>query len=962
MEDIAAKVKGVEESLKASNLSDEQKQDIGDTINSLRNDSKVLEANSKSVRDIVDNLDKMRGSQETVRGASLEELKKKAQEHLGQSIPDPNYSPEETQSAIDDLIGNPDLLEKDTNGQIKLNNDVVSSVGQKVRDLTESSNALSDYMEEADRLAKELHDHPATEKDEAGNKMIADLKRSVQEARKKIGINPAQYAGTELAKKFEEASVKNLSSNMPPEDKATKMKAISDEAQMLQKEFVARATETLRRESLPEDWAKSEEKKEKTESPKMVSLRYLEFNPPIKDTFKPMISNLESTVSNIAAKKSASGPELMTFIQTARKADQLYMQQLEYMEELAKNLNRHTEPSGSLDKDTATEIQKRLMTDYNMVKSGWEKLFGEDWDMFFQHASSVPEKSMVTDMLAKILTAIGSWTNTDKASVKSWLGAHKKALKGMWDTGNKIRAAMGEGKKKEEASVNGRAQVQKPEDTDPFWTVKTKTDESGKPVGTVRKMAASEDFDPTNIENWLGSAPRKYLESLPKISVNDWDIIESLYGKKKSEYDDIIHGNQMILNSNEDKAKVKALMEEAARKGSEKSRMEALKDARVNIDGRDIRISEAGSVFNRELSKYLSRKNALLIKRKDIYDRLMKYQYAVDTGEKFVSDAGEWESDATGKKYKKHKMDTELTRRETQSIADQFYRGLFWYLQDYWGTGVGSGSVFGGRDSAEFSHLYDTMKAIADLRSNPTIQKVIMAGNNARKELREVKEAISRTRAGMKKLGVKPDDVLDRVAARYGNRNFREEDLKGLNDRAEKDKRTSREPGFASGVNLYFLMAHRDQLLAMIRQKKSMYNLLSESADIQYKVSVLNSIAARTKDPSVKKEIEERIKLMQKALDEDIVKKKKRAEEAEKEAQEVSLEADKTRKEVPILQEAIEESGLTDAKQEGVPEGMPKQASYRNDPNFDLTVFYGSVLQAKIADMTARQLIINQSK
>jgi len=169
-------------------------------------------------------------------------------------------------------------------------------------------------------------------------------------------------------------------------------------------------------------------------------------------------------------------------------------------------------------------------------------------------------------------------------------------------------------------------------------------------------------------------------------------------------------------------------------------------------------------------------------------------------------------------------------------------------------------------------------------------------------------------------------------------------------------------PGFASGVNLYFLMAHRDQLLAMIRQKKSMYNLLSESADIQYKVSVLNSIAARTKDPSVKKEIEERIKLMQKALDEDIVKKKKRAEEAEKEAQEVSLEADKTRKEVPILQEAIEESGLTDAKQEGVPEGMPKQASYRNDPNFDLTVFYGSVLQAKIADMTARQLIINQSK
>jgi len=324
----------------------------------------------------------------------------------------------------------------------------------------------------------------------------------------------------------------------------------------------------------------------------------------------------------------------------------------------------------------------------------------------------------------------------------------------------------------------------------------------------------------------------------------------------------------------------------------------------------------------------------------------MRYQYAVDTGEEFVD-----KSEGKDPELKK-----ELTRRETQSIADQFYRGLYWYLQDYWASPIGKESVFGGRDSAEFSHLYDTMKAVVGVRSNPTIQKVIMAGNNARKELREVLEAIARTKSGLKRLGIDPDDMLDRVASKYGSKDFKEDNLQELEKRVGKDKRTSNEPGFASGVNLYFLVSHRDQLLAQIRQKQAMNKVLSDAADIEYKVSVLNSISAKTKDPSLKREIEQWVKGMEKAMEEEIKSKK-----AVEEAKEVSLQAEKTRMEVPLLQEAIEESKSKDVESPAET-SVPKVANYRDDPNFDLTVFYGDLLQSKITSIAAMHVVRGASK
>jgi len=391
----------------------------------------------------------------------------------------------------------------------------------------------------------------------------------------------------------------------------------------------------------------------------------------------------------------------------------------------------------------------------------------------------------------------------------------------------------------------------------------------------------------------------------------------------------------MIVDGAGSKGLVKRLMEEASRRAKELARTEALKEATVEVGGRKIPVAEAGDVFNRELSSYLRKKNELLIKKDQYMKALDRTEHQIDTGEEFV------EVDEKGTPT----MKMELTDRETQSIVDQFYRGLFWYLQDYWVTVPGREAVFGTRESPEFSKLYDTMKAISGVRSNPSIQKVIRAGNEARRVLRDVNFSIRKISRGLRRLGVDPQETIKDIAEKYGSTDRRMTSL------AEDEKRIKSavpmEGRFKSGVQLYFLVRYRDQLKAQMESKNAMYDLLRESAATEYKVSVLESIKANSKDETLNNEIDRRIKVMREDAERLVA---KNADTAGEDIGKIVGQSMKTTSDVETLREAIEKSPDEEKKPE------PKEASYRDRQGFDPNIFYGKVMQDMIASLAARHI------
>ena len=440
--------------------------------------------------------------------------------------------------------------------------------------------------------------------------------------------------------------------------------------------------------------------------------------------------------------------------------------------------------------------------------------------------------------------------------------------------------------------------------------------------------------DPKTVD-WIPSAGRKYLEDIPATGIKDWIIIQTLFGQKQSEYKDLVKKGQLAIDSG-NKETLRKLMGEVNTRVQELVRMKALADAKVEIGGKKIRVSDVGDVFNRELSQYLTNKNELLLKQAQVNKDITRYKHQIDFAKEFVG------TDATGKA----EMKKELTDREMQSIIDQLYRGLFWYLQDYWSTNVGREAVFGAREAPEFSELYDTFKAFSGVRSNPTIQKVIRAGSEARKHLRTVNMAIGRISRGMKTLGQDPEEVVKNIKDRYGVREGREVSLPEV-EKQMKAKRDSMDRTTSSGVTLYMLMKHKEQLERQLEQKNAMYRLLNESASEDYKIQVLNNIKAATQDPSLVSEIDKQIAL----ITEDKNNKVFTAPSVSKAVEEINRTVTEALKEVEEL-ETIK--GALDVEQEAAKQ--EKQASYKNHPSFDAGVFYGSILQSKIAEMAARIL------
>jgi len=893
--------------LKSSDLTDEEKEEVEAAISEMQGRIRNLRANAQTATEIIKRLEQMRGRQKALREESAQDLRRRCDEFLDREIPEPEISKGEVVRALDEMIDQPKLMGKKSFGSFEFDSKIVDGILRRAVDLSSKNEDLAKYALEGEALAKAINEHPSKEQDPALQDSASKLRGRLEEARKSRDVSPLSYAESRLSEKLREALSASVQEGLPPDEAEKAAKAVSDKVDAFRKNFTARASQLTRRENLPTDWIEKELKKERPPQERSRTIKYLDLNPPVKNTFAPMVAALMSDAKSMQSSGTAKGAKLMAYLQSAREVTGRYVSQLEYMSELVDNALRFTRPGGKVSEEDAKRARERLESDYATVKEGQKALFG---------AAGTPsvERSAISDAVVSALKNVPDHSVADQTSVRSWLESHRKDLKKIAELTRTISEKMEGGSKAPVPAPAGRATANVPDESDPFWS----------------KRAADDDFDPTDIENWLSSAPRQYLEDLPRIPMDDWDIIEALYGKRMAEYKDLVRGNQMVLDSEADKSKLKKLMTEARQRAA---RLEALKDATATVGAEKVRLADAGNVFNKRLSQYLAKKNRLLMKRRALMEGLQRFQHSIDTAEDFV-DTG----NGKGAEMKKP-----LTKREMQSITDQFYRGLFWYLQDYWRTPVGKETVFGGRESPEFSQVYDTMKALSGVRSSPVIQRVIIAGNKARGELREIQDNIRKRRAGLKRLGIDPDDMLDKFEKKYGKRG-------ASKDESEKELESAKEPGYRLGFSLYVLTRHRDQLLAQIRQKKAMNKLLGEAVSAEYKKNVLESIAANSADPALKRQIEDRVRGMEGDLKEEMERKAKAAEE---EAKEVSIEAERMREGIP---DEVMEAPTVGTEEPAIQEAKPKESSYRADPNFDLALLYSDAVQSVISSLAERAM------
>jgi hypothetical protein len=911
-------------------------------VKGLENDISYTLENEKALRGLMEEIDSMYSKQKELSKASEPGLSKNINEVLSKPLPKPTMTDAEMKQTVEQYV-------KSKNRQKII--DFVLDVDNANKPIQNELEILKNTKSSVDKL---YGDSP--ERQEMYRK-VDDRKKELSEL---LVSDPREYYVNKVVEGF-----KSRMKEMSPEQESK-----------IRKEL----TEHLEKKIPGSRWKAYEEEEKKKETsglkPKMVIEKYLQLYPLSFGGESAIRAVAKSTVDSLS-KKADGTTDSLGFKELVRDAKKYESTALQLGDSFKKFVVIGTTQVVIRSLEDVDKMENRFVNSLSTVNAYID----------FANETRAVVDSAANKLEASIPKDTQEWKKSSAEGVKK-LEEMKKEIDDFW---SEIKKDILEYRKNKNLKLNlGKAQPLKPEESDPFWSTRTryedmpkaqkgvpgrtkrKTDyplqkdtdpEWGKPAPVdesipeaVMSKTASEDddgIDKSNIENWLKSSPRKYLEDLSRIGINDWDLIESLYGEKKAEYRDLVRGNQMIIDGPEAKERVKKMMEEVDRKAKELARIESLKDMRIPIGGQMVKVSDVGDVFNRELSSYLSKKNTAQMKLsmyQTLYDRLMQesaaYKEFVEIPEDFdtkpVMERGEED---------KAKEKMEPTERETQAITDQFYRGLFWYLQDYWKTRSGKESMFGSRESPEFSKLYDATKAMVGVRSTPVIQKVILAGSQARKHLRDVKNSIRGIATKLKRIDVDPSAVIERIKNQYGlsDKNFTSmEDITKEEERVKRNIPT--EPTQTTGVHLYFLMKYRDQLESLLESKNAMYEILREVVPAEYKVSVLEAIKSKTADKNLIGEIDKRIKIIREdaeALAE------RKTKDAEKDIGKAVLKGIDTVKKSEILQGAIEET--PQLTEESVDE-EDKQASYMNRPGFDLGIFYGKVLQDKIASMAARYL------
>ncbi len=445
-----------------------------------------------------------------------------------------------------------------------------------------------------------------------------------------------------------------------------------------------------------------------------------------------------------------------------------------------------------------------------------------------------------------------------------------------------------------------------------------------KQAGTGEPDAERED--PVNL---IKSHPG-YEEKIPEERVMDWDIIEALFERDQ----DSLKGFKDVFQKGGVDLADKKLLRQLNRKttvlADRIDKLGKLKDLKVTIDGKPVKVSEVGKEFNKLLEEYTAKKNELtqrqnsaLMKKSDIRFQLNELLNLIGLdADEILNEANNVaasrkEHDPEGKvdmtqildevieeKDPESKEFKGFTEKELVSIENQFYRDMFWALMRKWGDKIGERVVFGEKTKPEFSMIYDTFKNLTGVKSNPILSKVIRIAQESRRMLKELKKKLRDMEQAYK--GTKQDvtqtteykDTLNRV----------------------------------------------NHLKKLIAQKKTMNKIIATEVDAEFKMNVFEKIKGMTKDPNLIEMIDNKIdsyKKQAEALAED------KARELEEEGKALAGDIN-----------AIKEERV-DVPTEKVPTPepqAPKVAYDKNHRDFNMNVLYGPHMQKTMTDMLAEIL------
>ena len=323
---------------------------------------------------------------------------------------------------------------------------------------------------------------------------------------------------------------------------------------------------------------------------------------------------------------------------------------------------------------------------------------------------------------------------------------------------------------------------------------------------------------------------------MPEPKVKDWDVVQYLFGQEKAKSLEDISRLQKGIGDIADVEVLKQIVNEINRKQNDLEKRGKFLDLKVKIGNKTVAVKEAGTEFRDLLEKYQKAVNDPLIKRNNLIPRIEKARSRLKAVAHYVDEK-------TGKFR-------EFNKEEKEVFVRLFYKQLFWDLMGYWKTKVGKSALFGGREMAPFSRVFDTFKNVAGVKSNPVISGQL---NNIANEFKAKDSTYTRSRFTELKKEIKDFEdgmkLVTKGSAKY-------------NEYAKEKEDKQKE------------LEHLDHLK---KQKDILMRKMMDTADTGFLVSVLSAINKKIATDNAKEQ-------------EMIEKKKKELEEKKGETYEIITE------------------------------------------------------------------------
>lgn len=216
---------------------------------------------------------------------------------------------------------------------------------------------------------------------------------------------------------------------------------------------------------------------------------------------------------------------------------------------------------------------------------------------------------------------------------------------------------------------------------------------------------------------------------MPEPKVKDWDVVQYLFGQEKARASEDIAKLQKGIGDIANVEILKQIVNEINRKQNDIENRGEFLNLKVKIGKKTVAVKDAGKEFKDLLEDYQKAVNDPLIKRNNLIPRIEKARSRLKAVANYVDEK-------TGNFR-------EFNKEEKEMFVRLFYKQLFWDLMGYWKTKVGKSALFGGREMAPFSRVFDTFKNIAGVKSNPVISGQL---NNIANEFKAKDSTYTRSR------------------------------------------------------------------------------------------------------------------------------------------------------------------------------------------------------------------------